>query len=123
MKLRIRGSSIRLRLSQSEVARMAESGRVDDAVAFGPAQRLSYSLLAADVPATSATIEGTRIVVSIPREQARVWTTSEQVGIEARQDVGGGETLSILVEKDFACLTPRADEDDRDAFSNPRGRH
>jgi hypothetical protein len=28
-------------------------------------------------------------------------------------------SLQILVEKDFACLTPRKGEDDGDAFPNP----
>lgn len=121
MKLRIRGSSIRLRLSQGEVARLAETGRVDDAIVFGPARQLSYSLVAADVPAPSATFEGSAIVVSVPRDRARAWAASDEVGIEAAHDVGNGATLSILIEKDFACLVPRKGEDDGDAFPNPRG--
>ncbi|MGH8167708.1 MAG: DUF7009 family protein [Woeseiaceae bacterium] len=30
-----------------------------------------------------------------------------------------GDELSILVEKDFACLAPREGEDDSDKFPNP----
>lgn len=119
MKLRIRGSSIRLRLSKGEVARMGEVGRVDDAIVFGPAQRLTYSLVAGDVAAPSATFDGASIVVSLPREQVRAWAGNEEVGIEAQQTMGSAETLSILIEKDFACLTPRKGEDDGDAFPNP----
>lgn len=121
MKLRIRGSSIRLRLSRGEVARLAATGRVDDAIAFGPARQITYSLLAAHVAAPSASFDGSAIVVPIPRERARTWTASDEVGIEAGHDVGGGTMLSILIEKDFACLVPREGEDDGDAFPNPRG--
>ena len=119
MKLRIRGSSVRLRLTRGEVQRVAEGGRVEDAVAFGPTQCLSYALVAADVSVPSATFDQAAIVVSIPHEQLHAWATSDDVGIEAQQSIGNGQALSILVEKDFACLTPRKGEDDGDAFPNP----
>jgi hypothetical protein len=121
MKLRIRGSSIRLRLSQAEVARFTETDRVDDAIAFGPGQRLTYSLVAADVSAPTASFDVGVIVVSLPRDRARAWATGDDVSIDAKQHVAPDETLSILVEKDFACLAPRTGEDDTDAFPNPRG--
>lgn len=119
MKLRIRGNSIRLRLSQGEVARLAEVGRVDDAIVFGPAQQLAYSLVAGDVSAPRAVLEGSAIVVTLGREHARAWASSDEIGIEAAHDLGNGATLSILIEKDFACLVPREGEDDGDAFPNP----
>ena len=119
MKLRIRGSAIRLRLSKSEVLRIAEAGRVEDAIDFGAAQRLSYALVAGDVATPSAHFSGAEIVVTIPRAQLRAWAIEETVGIEAEQDLGNGQTLSILVEKDFACLKPREGEEDGDAFPNP----
>ena len=119
MKLRIRGSSVRLRLTRGEVQRVAEGGRVEDAVAFGPTQRLSYALVAADVSVPSATFDQAAIIVSIPHAQLHAWATSDDVGIEAQQSIGNGQALSILVEKDFACLTPRKGEDDGDAFPNP----
>src|SRR5438093_3090873 len=114
MKLRIRGSSIRLRLTQAEVAHVAGEGRVEDAIAFGPGERLVYALVSADVPALRARYAAGRIEVAAPSVLAREWAASERVGMEGEQ----GE-LKILVEKDFACLTPRTDEDDTDAFPNP----
>ena len=38
MKLRIRGNSIRLRLSRTEVAQFAGNGNVEDTVEFGSSQ-------------------------------------------------------------------------------------
>ena len=43
------------------------------------------------------------------------------MGIEGAQPVGGGSTLKILVEKDFVCIDGPADENQDDAFPNPRG--
>lgn len=125
MKLRIRGSSLRLRLSQREVDDLAAQGRVEDVIAFGagPASRLVYALkVADDAPAPFAHLEGAHIEVTIPAALAKRWTSTDEVGIEAEQPLGDGGVLRILVEKDFACLKPRAGEDDSDAFPNPSAR-
>lgn len=121
MKLRIRGNSIRLRLTKSEVEHLGETGNVEDAVAFGAATPgLRYELsTAADHDMMRAKFEENCLSISIPPSEAKSWIGSEQIGIEAMQPIGDNEFLRILVEKDFACLTERADEDDTDAFPNP----
>lgn len=120
MKLRIRGNSLRLRLSQREVAELAEQGTVQDAISFAVGSRLVYALRASDdAPAPFAHLEGARIDVTLPASVARAWTSTDQVGIEAEQPLGDGGVLRILVEKDFACLKPRAGEDDADAYPHP----
>lgn len=117
MKLRIRGDSLRLRLSQAEIARLRETGAVEDRIHFGD-RSLDYALVRADVVAPGARFDGDRIEVAIPDGVARAWADSEQVGIEAEQALASG-TLRLLIEKDFKCLAPRAGEDDGDAFPNP----
>jgi hypothetical protein len=122
MKLRIRANTLRLRLSRGEVSELAERGEVREAIAFGPAagERLGYAIvLSEDAKETSARLSGGSVEVVVPGKLAREWATSETVGFEAEQRVGEGLSLSILVEKDFACLTPRKGEDDTDAFPNP----
>jgi hypothetical protein len=122
MKLRIRGNSLRLRLSRGEVTELAERGRVDDAIVFGGGAeaRLGYSAVCADdVSVLSARIGAGSIVVTLPASLARAWAASDDVGLEAEQPIGGGEVLRLRVEKDFACLTARTGEDDGDAFPNP----
>ncbi len=120
MKLRIRGNSIRLRLTQAEVQTLADQGRVEDAIAFAAGSRLVYALAFGD--ALGARLESGRamlVEVTLPAALAKEWASSSRVGVEGEQPVSGGEPLRILVEKDFACLHPRKGEDDRDAFPNP----
>ena len=118
MKLRIKGNSIRLRLLRSEVERFAAEGRISDAVHFG-AQSLRYSLIAS--PSTErirSRFENCEIFIEIPADEACFWAESERVSIAAEQPIGD-ESLSILIEKDFACLDRPNDPDREDAFPNP----
>lgn len=121
MKLRIRGNSIRLRLTKSEVEHFGETGKVEDAVALGAeTPGFRYELrTAANHDKTGAKFEENCLSISIPPGEAKSWIGSEQVGIEAMQPIGDNECLRIQVEKDFACLTERTGEDDTDAFPNP----
>lgn len=112
MKLRIRGNSLRLRLSQREVAQLSQEGRVEDAISFGPS-KLTYVLASSDVDRVGATYEANRIVVTLPKRRAEEWASTDEVGIESKGD------LHVLVEKDWSCLKPREGEDDSDAFPHP----
>lgn len=118
MKLRIRGSSIRLRLTRSEVAAVAEHGRVEDAVDFGSDERLVYALAGTDTPTLSARFDGGSITVSVPRSRAVAWALGDEVGIESDPNA----SPRILIEKDFACLAPRSDEDERDNYPHPEAK-
>ena len=118
MKLRIRGDSLRLRLTQPEVALLAERGLVEDSIAFAAGARLTYALVCSGAK-LAAKLDGPRVEVTVPVDLARAWAASDTVGLEGNQDAGDGRTLRILVEKDYACLTKRPNEDDTDAFPNP----
>jgi hypothetical protein len=118
MKLRIKGDTLRLRLTQSEVRHLAETGAVSDALHLPGAPALVYALRAADVPALRAERSPDALTVHIPQPWVAPWADGDGVGFSGEQDLGGGRALGLLVEKDFACLDPRADESD--AFPNPR---
>jgi hypothetical protein len=123
MKLRIRGNSLRLRLGQSEVRRLLDVGAVEESTEFGPPgeQPFSYAIhLAADERNVLARFAEGKIVVLVPRETARAWGESEQVGIEAEQPLAAGKSLKILVEKDFECLDRAVPEPQDDAFPHPQ---
>ena len=45
--------------------------------------------------------------------------STEQVSIAANEALDDGDSLKILVERDFACLAPREDEDESDMFPHP----
>ena len=119
MKLRLQGDSLRLRLTRPEVYQLAEAGRVESAMHVAPGAALVYGLRAADADALTATFDGATLTVLVPRAWVGPWADGDAVGFEGTTDAGDGRTLTLLVEKDFACLHRRAD--DADAFPNPLG--
>ena len=122
MKLRIRGDSVRLRLTRGEVARLLESGAVEDLTHFPGGGVLCYRLATdAGAIAVAATFEGAALSVSVPSGLAESWGRSDEVGIQAALPVGGSQ-LAVLIEKDFPCPPGRPGEDDSDAFGPERPR-
>jgi hypothetical protein len=120
MKLRIRGNSVRVRLTQSEVATLGAGQSVQQTTEFSVSSRLEC-ILVTDPGAgeLTATFRDGQIRIGIPLRKARLWADSEDVGVEGRQPVAADRSLSILLEKDFECLHSRA-EDNIDTFPNPR---
>lgn len=119
MKLRIKGDSIRLRLTRSEVAAMVSEGRVAESVHFAPGSVLTY-VLARSSTATevAVTFDGKEARVGVAPSVVDAWAKGDEVGFERSVDVGEGRSLRVLVEKDWKCLTGR-DEDESDAYENP----
>lgn len=122
MKLRIRGNSLRFRLSQREVLGLLAGDTVSETVHFsssGP-HLLTYSVQASEQAAqVTARFENGEIFVKIPMRLVDPWGNSDQVGIESTQPIGDGNNLRITIEKDFRCLLPRSEEDESDNFPNP----
>ncbi|MGI9203624.1 MAG: DUF7009 family protein [Woeseiaceae bacterium] len=121
MKLRIRDNSIRLRLTQTEVATAKGEGLVRGCVRFGGNNSFEYVFESS--PATvkpEAHISNNVLTVRIPRLDVVQWAESEQVSIVSEQNLDDGDQLKILVEKDFVCLAPREGEDESDMFPNPK---
>lgn len=120
MKLRIKGDSLRLRLTRSEVEQLAATGNVEDRIGFGGDSALVYRIKRDPQGAQlKASFAQGAIEVSVPAEAARQWCDSEEVGLSNAQN-NEGAGLRILVEKDFACLKPRTDEDESDQFPHPQ---
>ena len=119
MKLRIRGNTLRLRVSKSELAAVLERGAVQDAIRFGPRARLKYRLEVAADGRFGAEFAGDSITVRAPRAAVAKWGRDEEVSMRGKQRIGRGATLAILVEKDFECLKPRAGDEATDLFVNP----
>lgn len=120
MKLRVRDNSIRLRLTQSEVELARTDGLVRGRVPLAGGNNFDYVLESS--PATvkpEAHISNNVLTVRIPEPEIQSWSGSEAVSIAATQNLGDGGELEILVEKDFACLTPREGEDESDMYPHP----
>jgi len=117
MKIRIRGNTLRLRLTQTELDAFAKDGEVKDMTKFNDDHILYYTIEKTHESQLSAILENNAIKVFIPQNRIFEWTKTDLVGID------NGETdadkLHILVEKDFQCLKPRSGEEDQDGFPNP----
>lgn len=122
MKLRLHNNSIRFRLTQGEVGRLRDGGRLQETVRFGvqPDECLLYALEpAAAESQLRASMKGGAIVVHLPASLVRSWADGAQVGIEAEQPAGPESALRILIEKDFKCLHPADPLENADTFPNP----
>jgi hypothetical protein len=118
MKIRIKGDSVRLRLMRSEVALFGERGWLEEETRL-PGGTFRYRLQRdGAVKVVDAVWTGDGIVVRVPEAVAERWVTTEQVGFRESVRPQEGVLLTVLVEKDFACLDP-TDEDQTDAYPNP----
>lgn len=120
MKLRIQANSIRFRLTQSEVHRISDGGRVEQITAISPLAKFCSRVESSPhVQSPVAIFEDQCLTLQLPSLEARLWAESEQIGIEAEQPIGDGTFLRLLIEKDFECLHPSGEET-RGAFPNPK---
>ena len=104
MKIRIRGNSIRLRLSQTEVRTLDSEGLVSERTLFpnstDPA--FQYRVQAhSEIGNVDATFAEGIITILVPTSMVQGWANSDEVGIEAACPTSQGP-LRIYVEKDFA---------------------
>ena len=121
MKLRIKGNSLRLRVTRSELARLLEGAVVAETIHFGPGpdQSLTYALISGSHADAVKVLYRERIVTaSISADALRGWSDEDQVGLYASIDIGTAGALEVAIEKDFACLD-RKDEENADTFANP----
>ena len=112
MKIRIKSSSIRYRLSQSDVAALVEKKQVEDSVDFG-INKLVYSLQIVDDYQLSATFNNNTITLFMPATMLAELSGTDKVGFENIRHLP-----HLLVEKDFTCLDNVA-EDQSDNYPNP----
>jgi hypothetical protein len=120
VKIRIKDNSIRLRLTRGEVDTMRDNGVVISRTGFPGGRQFSYALESSPASVNPAAFySDNEIRVRLPETVVLAWLATEQVSIEGEQILDDGEKLVILVEKDFACLAPRPDEDESDMFPHP----
>lgn len=119
MKLRIFNNSIRLRLAQGEVARLADEGSVEARLELNPHSAFTYRVVAeTGSRAARVTFADSRLEIAVPAAALRNWALGNDVSLTAEQDNGAG-TLGILIEKDFHCIHREGSLEDVDTFPNP----
>ena len=113
MKIRIKGNSLRYRLTRTDVEIFAARGYLAEQTAFG-SEILTYALQRSERrPVVGPTFKNNQITILMPTAMAKEWTGTERVGFE-NTDVN----LYLLIEKDFKCLDNVA-EDQSDNYPNP----
>jgi hypothetical protein len=113
MKLRLLGNSVRMRMSQSEVEKLATSGFVQDSVEFSPTPLVYILHSSKESTHLEISFQNGWITITVPEEQIRKWASGSAVGIEGA--FGG---VSVLIEKDWPCLHVD-DADNKDTFPRP----
>lgn len=111
MKVRIKGNSLRYRLSMTDVARFARDGYIEEMTDFGKTQ-LTYALQRSPTLGLEAEFLNNKIIVFMPYGWADEWVETGRVGFEQKG------ALYLLVEKDFQCIDNVA-EDQSDNYPNP----
>jgi len=119
MKLRLKGNSLRARLTRTEVLRLAANGNLESQTDFGHATFTFSVVLGESHQPLSASIHPYAVVLHALKSLVEQWAASDQVGLYGEQSITGGHNLTIALEKDFRCLDPRLDEDESDHFDHP----
>jgi hypothetical protein len=121
MKLRIKGNSLRIRVSRSEVARLLSGDCLEDTIYFAPVPSANFTYALQQEPSVSRPIvryARNKVTILIPAIQANEWGFTDQIGIAETISLGDVGTLALLIEKDFACLDG-SEEENQDTFPNP----
>ncbi len=120
MKIRIKGNSIRIRLSRTEVDNLGKKGYVEEQTEFGGGVSLIYALASsAQFNSLTASFSRNKITMFMPVDMVTEWTTTEKVGYSNDLEIGDGKQLFLLLEKDFKCIDSSVNEDQSDNYDNP----
>ncbi|HMS34752.1 MAG TPA: hypothetical protein PKC91_11775 [Ignavibacteria bacterium] len=118
MKLRIKGNSLRLRLTKSEVKKLCTAGYLEERISFG-GNELIYSLQSTETfNEIKADYSGNKIAVAIPSSFIKDWEINDIICLDSGNNINDQESLYILIEKDFQCLD-KTTEDQSDNYENP----
>jgi hypothetical protein len=120
MKLRIRDNTLRIRITQGELAKLASGQKLEQTTEFSTSAKLVTTVEpSAKANQCEATFAMGRIALQIPLREIRDLAETDRIGIESYQKINETRSLHLLIEKDFDCLHPKADEN-VDTFPNPK---
>ncbi len=119
MKIRIKGNSIRYRITQKEIDNFGKNGWLEEKTEFLNGPSFSYRLeKKAGITNMEASFSGNCISIFVPENITEEWTTTDVIGFDNKMKVGEGKELFLLIEKDFVCLD-HTFEDQSDNYPNP----
>ncbi len=120
MKIRIKGNSVRFRLTKTEVNAVCERDMAREKTQFNEAHFVYAVKASKDHDNLHASFFDQGIILFVPKNSLSDWNTNDQVGFYHTQILDNGQKLDLTLEKDFVCLDDRA-EDESDNYPNPRG--
>jgi hypothetical protein len=112
MKIRIKGNSLRYRLTKSDMFRLSQEGYLEDKTDFG-GRELVYVIQKTAEKELSAFFNDNVICLQVPGMMIDELNNTNRTGFEGME-----ENLHLLIEKDFTCLDNVA-EDQSDNYPNP----
>lgn len=119
MKIRIKGNSVRYRLTKTEVATFCEKGSFMEQTNFDQ-NTFTYGLIAKEnILNLEAEFANNTIILALPKKEADIWATSSRVGYDNTVVLQNGQELYLLLEKDFVCMDETI-EDQSDNYPNPK---
>ncbi len=118
MKLRLKGNSIRFRLTKSDVDLFSKNGLIKEQLDFSPEPFIYIVKADNTVSELIAEFKNNTIALAVPETLLKDWAETDRVGIEGNMKTEGGHTIYLLIEKDFKCLE-KTIEDQSDNFENP----
>ena len=118
MKIRIRGNTIRFRLTRSEVEAVANRGYLSEKTEFNTGSFTYAVKVAKGINSLNADFKSDTITLYLPAACATEWGTTGRVGFEENIKLNNGSNLLVLIEKDFVCMD-ESTEDQSDNYPNP----
>jgi len=118
MKIRIKGDSIRFRLTKTEVETLCKKGYIEEITHLG-SQPFKYAVTRKSIESMDIQYEDHTILLGISDKKIQGWESNETVGFETTLAVDADNNAHLLLEKDFVCLDERI-EDQSDNYPNPK---
>jgi hypothetical protein len=100
MKLRIRGNSLRLRVSRTELLQIAEQGSAEDSIRFAPGTEWRYGIDVKPAGDVAAQFAANSLRVVLPKARVEQWLDDRG---RHRGNSRSATESAILVEKDYTC--------------------
>ena len=118
MKLRIKGNSLRIRLTRTEVEKFVNTGYLEEQTFFLE-NKFIYALQSRnDINEMSALFDQNKISIFVPSKLLVDWPQNDVIGFNSNMPLTTTDSLYILIEKDFICLDETT-EDQSDNYENP----
>lgn len=119
MKIRIKGNSIRYRLTKTDIKNFGTSGFIEEKTEFLNGPSFFYRLeKKEDITNIEASFSNNRMTIFVSGKIAEEWIITDIIAFDNKMNIGNGKELFLLIEKDFACLDYTL-EDQSDNYPNP----